>query len=322
MYGHSSYAVRDAGGQPCADRLQSRIEPAGALLPAVLIDAAISHGLAHRRFDLGGLEIDLHHFAKASTIEFRAVPGQALLLLPLTDGIGITNDDACLTCRAGTPFLFSREDGVATIWRAASWGLAVRFRRHPVQVAASAALGSARRLAGVCLPLERYSDDDDLEAVLRQVIQQIGVPAFARTGAAPEIEPMLCRALAARLVTRPDADTILPKMRSVSEAMRHVRADHRKSHDTASLAALVGVTAPTLRKGFKAGLGTTVTEFVQAVRLDWARERLASACESRKIAAIAVDAGFADGPTFSRAYQRRFGETPSQARIRAVHAAG
>src|SRR3546814_12428854 len=74
---------------------------------------------------------------------------------------------------------------------------------------------------------------------------------------------------------------------------------------------MVGVTADTLRKGFRACLGVTVKEYIQSVRLDWAHERLSSARECRSIAELAVAAGFNDGPNFSRSFVRRFGDPPS-----------
>jgi transcriptional regulator GlxA family with amidase domain len=103
--------------------------------------------------------------------------------------------------------------------------------------------------------------------------------------------------------------------------MRIVGENHCRPFDTEALAAVVGVTGQTLRKGFRSCLGMSVKEYIQSVRLDWAHERLSGGCDGRPIAEIARRAGFAASPPFSRAYLKRFGEPPSQTRARAVRIA-
>lgn len=108
--------------------------------------------------------------------------------------------------------------------------------------------------------------------------------------------------------------------RSVRAAMQAVRADHARPWTVEALASAAGVAPETLRKNFKLGLDLTVGEFVNGVRLDWARERLSSGREWRPISALALASGFSGGSLFSRAYVRRFGEAPSLTRGRAVRA--
>ena len=91
--------------------------------------------------------------------------------------------------------------------------------------------------------------------------------------------------------------------------------------ETTELAALVGVTAQTLRKGFRGTLNMSVKEYIQTVRLERARETLVSGRDSRTISEIANAVGFAGAAAFTRAYAKRFGETPSRARARAVREA-
>ncbi|MES2059079.1 MAG: AraC family transcriptional regulator [Pseudomonadota bacterium] len=117
---------------------------------------------------------------------------------------------------------------------------------------------------------------------------------------------------------RPGNAGVLPFARAVNEAMRHVQDDHGKPWDADRLASAVGVTGPTLRKNFKASLGVTVTEYVSAVRLEWAHERLSSGREYRSIADLAIAAGFRSSTMFTRAYLRRFGEAPSRTRALSV----
>jgi AraC-like DNA-binding protein len=64
--------------------------------------------------------------------------------------------------------------------------------------------------------------------------------------------------------------------------------------------------------------GTTFSEYVLGQRLARAHRMLADPRFSgRAISAIAYDAGFANLSYFNRAFRRRFGETPSDARARA-----
>jgi len=76
------------------------------------------------------------------------------------------------------------------------------------------------------------------------------------------------------------------------------------------------VARATLSRAIKDTTGISLTNFVQHARLDWARDRLGNVRESRSLAALATVAGYR--PTvFTRNYQRRFGETPTQTRTRA-----
>src|SRR3546814_17010685 len=61
------------------------------------------------------------------------------------------------------------------------------------------------------------------------------------------------------------------------EAMRLVRENHAEAFDIDGLATMVGVTADTLRKGFRTCLGVTVKEYIQSVRLEIGR----AACRER-----------------------------------------
>jgi AraC-like DNA-binding protein len=179
--------------------------------------------------------------------------------------------------------------------------LVVQFRPEPVNAAASRLLGNGRRLGRTSLVLA--------PAGLRGVTEQL-----LATASATDFAGFVARALAAR----GDVEALLPPVRAVSEAMRIVRDGDPQPIEVERLATMVGVTSQTLRKGFRACLGMTVKEFAAGVRLDWAHGRLASARESRPVAALAQIVGFSDSTHFSRSYARRFGETPSQTRARAV----
>jgi AraC-like DNA-binding protein/quercetin dioxygenase-like cupin family protein len=70
-----------------------------------------------------------------------------------------------------------------------------------------------------------------------------------------------------------------------------------------------------LARSFRKYLGTTPSEYLNALRLDWAAARLAGS--SDKILAIALDAGFNEAGYFYRRFKERFGLPPKQYRERA-----
>lgn len=126
--------------------------------------------------------------------------------------------------------------------------------------------------------------------------------------------------LAEILDVRPADRNPFPVARSVQRAIDHVRANPHDGLSIHDLAQAAGVTAGTLRRNFRTCLGVSVTQLVQQIRLEWVRSRLESATESRSIGELSLAAGFGASGMLARAYQRRFGETPSQTRARAFAA--
>ena len=77
-----------------------------------------------------------------------------------------------------------------------------------------------------------------------------------------------------------------------------------------ALAALAGVHPRHLLRTFRRCHGMTVSNYVRQRRLE--RARAAVATSAAPLAAIALDAGFADQAHFSRVFRQAFGETPGQ----------
>jgi transcriptional regulator GlxA family with amidase domain len=97
----------------------------------------------------------------------------------------------------------------------------------------------------------------------------------------------------------------------VEEAIEHATAGAvAEPLGVETLAALAGVNRRHLLRTFRAHHGTTVGNYVRHRRLLRARTALAAA--NRPIAAIALDAGFADQAHFTRAFRAEFGETPGR----------
>lgn len=80
--------------------------------------------------------------------------------------------------------------------------------------------------------------------------------------------------------------------------------------DTAYLAAQLGVTTRTVQLLF-AESGTTPRAYIQRLRLERAAAALARADAGHSITEIAFEVGFNDLSAFCRAFQRRFGASPS-----------
>lgn len=279
---------------------------------------AAHHGLPRHRIHIGESIVELRTIARDAQGELSVPRSRVLLLIPFSGAAELCAGEAAMTCSAGTPFLHGGEARLAVAWKAGTSCLLLFLRRDRVNAAISAILADGRRLASVAVGLEGGDEEQRLERVAERVLR------FAASGVAPQpaagaaLESALCDALAERVSGRSDLSAVAPPVRAVSEAMRVVREDHCRPYDVEMLAARVGVTGQTLRKGFRSCLGMTVKEYIRSVRLAWAYERLDSARESRSLGDMARAAGFASTPAFSRAYLSRYGEAPSRTRARAV----
>ncbi|MBN9505348.1 MAG: helix-turn-helix transcriptional regulator [Altererythrobacter sp.] len=289
-------------------------------VPAHLRQAAAARGMNRYRLHVGELIVELRHFPRQAGADYHLSGRRALLLVPLTHDLELVTATAHLTCPAGAAFLLARDEAVTGVWHAGAWALAVHLRPERVNAAASAASGDARRLASVAAVLPAGDKTRGSAPMAQRLIALIAGATLQQGPAMLALEASIYRQLAGLLLDRNEGDAWLSPVRAVGEAMRLVRENHARAYDTEALAALVGVTASTLRKGFRASLGMSVKEYIQMVRLDWAHDRLTGGHESRPIAVIAQAAGFAETPPFSRAYMKRFGEPPSQTRARAVRA--
>lgn len=82
------------------------------------------------------------------------------------------------------------------------------------------------------------------------------------------------------------------------------------------MAAMAGLSARQFSRRFRAAFAATPAAFLEEMRLDEARERLAS--DWIGIESIAHAVGFRSGDVFRRAFERRFGVTPTSYRHRFI----
>lgn len=110
-----------------------------------------------------------------------------------------------------------------------------------------------------------------------------------------------------------------PDSATITELARSFIAAHiARPLTCADLVAATGVSERDLRAALLEQAGLGPVGFVLMVRLDQARVWLSTNRESRNQAQIAAALGFRSSAVFGRAYSRRFGETMTQTRKRAV----
>jgi AraC family transcriptional regulator len=104
----------------------------------------------------------------------------------------------------------------------------------------------------------------------------------------------------------PHAPPWLPAVRNL------LRTRCREPLSMAEIAGVAGVDPSHLAKVFRFQEGMTPSEFVRAQRVEWTRWRLLRSDDS--LAAIALEAGFADQSHFTRSFRRVTGISPGRYR--------
>ncbi|WP_447725933.1 helix-turn-helix transcriptional regulator [Sphingomonas koreensis] len=242
-------------------------------------------GMAVTRVDLGTGE----------PFELPASAARVGIAILIGGGASFEIEGAAMHVAAGQVILNAHHGAVRGVWPAGGGVILAALPRNAIQARASASHGGARRLARAAFV---FGADDGLAAL---------DAGHAREDAA-------IHAVVAALAAHYGIDDACPASRSISLARLRLDADPARAWDLEDLARGVGITRITLQRGFRDCIGATVAGYAQALRLAEARARLASGRETRPVNAIAHAAGFASATAFARAYQRIFGETPTQTR--------
>ncbi len=151
---------------------------------------------------------------------------------------------------------------------------------------------SAGVTAGIDLTLALVSEDHGA-AISLSCAKGLVVVA-QRQGGQSQFSPLLL----------PPSDTTAPLGKVQAYIMDHMR----EAFPVERLAAIAGVSARSIARLFVRDLGVTPHEFIEGVRLDYARNLL----EATELAlkAIAFDCGFASPDQMRSAFQRRLGVSP------------
>src|SRR5699024_12716042 len=99
----------------------------------------------------------------------------------------------------------------------------------------------------------------------------------------------------------------------VQKAMAIFKAVPNRNHSLGTLAAAVGVRALHLGGFFRRELGMTPGRWIENMRLQTAQELILEGCT---ITAAAQDSGFGNDENLRRAFERRFGMSPTEYRSR------
>ncbi len=156
--------------------------------------------------------------------------------------------------------------------------------------------------------------------------------ALTRTGTiaadaalARHIEEVLCvellRHWAARAGVKLESGARAAAPGYVRRAEEIFEAEARDAPTVGDVAKRVGVSARTLSGGFQRFRGISPRDFLAARRLEGFRADLESAPAHMSVSEIAVDWGFSNLGALAGRYRDRFGELPSQTRLRAGGAA-
>jgi AraC family L-rhamnose operon transcriptional activator RhaR len=106
------------------------------------------------------------------------------------------------------------------------------------------------------------------------------------------------------------------RVQVIDSAINYLKENYSKSLSLNDLAAHSFLSKNYFCKLFKETTGTTVTEYIQKLRVEEACKRLKSA--SVKMADIALDVGFGDYKTFYTSFTRIVGMSPSEYRNRCL----
>jgi AraC-like DNA-binding protein len=98
----------------------------------------------------------------------------------------------------------------------------------------------------------------------------------------------------------------------VRRAEEYIRAHSSEDLAISAVASHLQITARALQMGFRSHRGQSPYTYVEVVRLEKAHQLLTAAEEGETVTQIALDCGFNHLGRFSKQYQRRYGENPSQ----------
>ena len=164
--------------------------------------------------------------------------------------------------------------------------------------------------ASVVAPQALLARETPFFAVPRAVEHLLGYVEARADSLAMEMDhvaPLLAAALAG-----PSADGAMPD--GLQRAITFLRRAHRRPIGCDDAARAAGLSTARLHALFAQWIGMGPGRYLSEIRLGHARDRLSGGTDP--IAAIALDAGFSEQSAFSRAFRRRYGESPAAYRRR------
>jgi len=142
---------------------------------------------------------------------------------------------------------------------------------------------------------------------VEHLLAYVGARAQALGGDAAHLAPLLAAALA-----ESSADARAPE--AVLKATAFMRRAYPRPIGNDDVARAAGISTSRLQALFQQWLGLTPGRYLGELRLESAKDRLAGSTEP--IVEIALGVGFSEQSAFTRAFRRRFGESPAAYRRR------
>jgi AraC-like DNA-binding protein len=159
-------------------------------------------------------------------------------------------------------------------------------------------------------PLRLLSTGKPYFAISRAVehlLAYVGSRRDALGADAAHVAPLLAAALA-------ETEAHAPAPEAVLKATEYMRRAYPRPISCEDMAKAAGISTAHLHGLFRQWLGTTPGRYLGEIRLDRAKDRLAGSAEP--IVEIALGVGFSEQSAFTRAFRRRFGESPAAYRRR------
>ena len=107
----------------------------------------------------------------------------------------------------------------------------------------------------------------------------------------------------------------LQRQRTLKKLVDFIERNIRNNITMAQLCKIGGISQSSLQRLFLTQVGMTPYSYLQARRLDLARQHLLRGDSNISIAEIAVNSGFNHMGRFSNLYRRQFGQLPSESRV-------
>jgi AraC-like DNA-binding protein len=151
---------------------------------------------------------------------------------------------------------------------------------------------------------ERYFS---VSRAVEHLLAYVGSRRGALGPDADHVAPLLAAALA-----ESEADARAPE--AVLKATEYMRRAYPRPITCEDAARVAGISTAHLHGLFKQWLGVTPGRYLGQIRIERAKDRLVGSAEP--IVEIALGVGFSEQSAFTRAFSRRFGESPAAYRRR------
>ncbi len=287
--------------------MQDGSAAAAAVLPA-------NEGVLRRKFRIGTCALEIREILTKRGVILRPAQNTVTVVSVLAGALEISEGSMHGTAERDSLLVLAGSEALPVVWEGGSRAFILSIPRSRIQAAASHWFGGPRRLAAITIRLRADQLDREMTQILAWFVDRVMDDNDLHRSFGSTLETRFADGLVKAIGNVSSLDDAFPLARSVQRAMSFAEQRHGIGCTPETLARVAGVMPATLRQNFRACLGTSMTSFVQNVRLDFVRHFLLSGTDSRPIREIARAADFNNLSVFSRSYQMRFGETPSQTR--------